>query len=97
LKILIKNVIKKPGPVGAGLVPVQSGRCRSVPVGAAGAGVADRPQETLYLKSFKNILTSKIIVDISDVLDKWMWWMWLWMATSIPTSKIQNKPDAGDC
>jgi hypothetical protein len=28
LKILIKNVIKQPGPVGAGLVPVQSGLCR---------------------------------------------------------------------
>ena len=37
MKILIKNVIKQPGPVGAGLVPVQSGQGRSVPVGA-GAG-----------------------------------------------------------
>ena len=37
LKILIKNIIKQPGPVGAGLVPVQSGQGRSVPVGA-GAG-----------------------------------------------------------
>jgi hypothetical protein len=30
----IKNVIKQPGPVDAGLVPVQSGQGRSVPVGA---------------------------------------------------------------
>jgi hypothetical protein len=35
LKILIKYVIKQPGPVGAGLVLVQSGQGRSVPIGAA--------------------------------------------------------------
>jgi hypothetical protein len=34
LKILIKYVIKQPGPVGACLVPVQSGQGRSVPAGA---------------------------------------------------------------
>jgi hypothetical protein len=55
-----------PVPVGAGrcrLVPVGAGWCRSVPVGAGrcrcrcryspvppGAGAADRPQETLYIK-----------------------------------------------
>jgi hypothetical protein len=51
LKILIKIVIKQPGPVGAGLVPVQSGQCRSVSVPVVpGAGVADRPQEMLYIK-----------------------------------------------
>jgi hypothetical protein len=33
----IENVIKQPGPVGAGLAPIQSGQGRSVPVGA-GAG-----------------------------------------------------------
>jgi hypothetical protein len=33
LKILIKKVIKQPGPVGAGLMPVRSGQGRSVPVG----------------------------------------------------------------
>jgi hypothetical protein len=43
LKILIKNVIKQPGPVGAGLVPV----------------VADeRPQETLYIKFLIIYLTA---------------------------------------
>jgi hypothetical protein len=54
LKILIKNVIKQPGPVGAGLVPVDVGRCRSGPTDTdrcrpvpTGAGAADRLQETL--------------------------------------------------
>ena len=62
----INYAIKQPWPVGAGLVPVQSGQGRSVPVGDAagagtdrfrpvptGAGVADRPQETLYMFNFK--------------------------------------------
>jgi hypothetical protein len=34
LKILIRNVIKQPGPVGAGLVPVSAGLGRSIPTGA---------------------------------------------------------------
>jgi hypothetical protein len=34
LKILINHAIKQPGPVGAALLPVQSGQGRSVPVGA---------------------------------------------------------------
>ncbi len=38
LKILIKNIIKQPGPVGAGLVPVCAVRCwcplMAGPVGA---------------------------------------------------------------
>jgi hypothetical protein len=46
LKIFIKNVIKQPGLVDAGLLPVQPGPVRSVPVGA---GAADRLQETLYI------------------------------------------------
>jgi hypothetical protein len=33
LKILIKYAIKQPGTVGAGLVPIQSGQGRSLPVG----------------------------------------------------------------
>jgi hypothetical protein len=39
LKILIKNIIKgtRPGPVGAGLVPVQSGQGKSVPIGVYGS------------------------------------------------------------
>jgi hypothetical protein len=50
LKILIKNVIKQPGPVVAGLVPIQSGQGRSVPMPVgADAGAADRPRETLYM------------------------------------------------
>jgi hypothetical protein len=36
LNFFIKNVIKQPGPVGTGLLPV-----------ATGAVAADRPQETL--------------------------------------------------
>jgi hypothetical protein len=47
LKILIKNIIKQPGPVGAGLVPVlcrsspvRAGLCRLMPVPVGtGAGV----------------------------------------------------------
>jgi hypothetical protein len=66
LKIIIKNVIKQPGPIGTSLVPVQSGqgwsvsggagastgspRCRPVPTGA---GAADRPLEML---SFINLI-----------------------------------------
>ena len=39
----IKNGIKQPGPVGVGLVPVQSDQGRSGPVGAgAGAGWCGR-------------------------------------------------------
>jgi hypothetical protein len=38
LKILIKNVIKQPGPIGAGLVTVHSGQGLSVPV-SVGAGL----------------------------------------------------------
>jgi hypothetical protein len=44
----IKYVLKQPGPVGAGLLPVQSGQGWSASVGA---GAADRPQETLHTKN----------------------------------------------
>jgi hypothetical protein len=46
----INCAIKQPGPVGAGLMPVQTGQGRLVPLPVpvvSGAGAADRPQETL--------------------------------------------------
>jgi hypothetical protein len=50
-----QNVIKQPGPVGAGLFPVCAGtgspQCRPAP---SVAGAADRPQETLFVKFSDN-------------------------------------------
>jgi hypothetical protein len=66
LKIFIKNIIKQPGPVEAGLLPVQPGPVRSAPV-PVGAGAADRLQETLYINYRLQFMLVKFTVQKREI------------------------------
>jgi hypothetical protein len=72
LKILIKNVIKQPGPVGAGIVPVGADagagigslRCRPVPV-----PLTDRKKRCIeHILKFAHILSNRLFLSIINWL-----------------------------